>query len=63
MKKGSLILSPRRSRARCLGVPMERILLRTKEKASQNRYRDARYSQRRISGIEVDRGVTERHQY
>src|SRR5437016_4329948 len=51
------------SRSRCLGVPLERILLWTKEKASQNRYRDARYSQRRISRTEVDRGSADRHQY
>src|SRR6266481_7550383 len=31
------------SRTRCLGVPLERILFRRKEKASQNRHRVARY--------------------
>jgi len=51
------------SRSRCLGVSLERILLWTKEKTSQNRYRDARYSQRRISRTEVDRGSADRHQY
>jgi hypothetical protein len=34
------------SRTRCLGVPLEGILFRSKEKASQNRHRIARYPQR-----------------
>jgi hypothetical protein len=57
MQKGSLIRSSRRR------VPLEGISLRTKKKASQNRYRDARYSERRIGGIEVDCSIAERHQY
>src|ERR1700732_756518 len=38
-RKSYSLVAP--SRTRCLGVPLERILLRTNEKASQNRYRDA----------------------
>ena len=34
-------------------------MLRTNEKASQNRYRDAQYPQKRISSTEVDCGFAE----